>query len=148
MTCKVKECYKKIHALKYCNMHYTRLKRYGTLERTKHGINIGCKFNKCISRHYGLGCCKKHYFSIVNKRYNKNRILFQGKSILLKNNPRKNVCSKCGNKGYTHMHHTKYDFNNILKHTKELCPSCHTKEGWKLGQIKGRPRLLKQKEMN
>ncbi len=61
------------------------------------------------------------------------KIRFLGKLILLKENPRTNVCTKCGSgypddlKRQTVMHHEKYDQGNPTKHTRELCQSCHIK---------------------
>ena len=63
--------------------------------------------------------------------HNKNRIKFKGKPIVLGFNPRKGTCSKCGQsvgKGeikQTVLHHIKYDSNNPLAHTVELCRVCH-----------------------
>jgi hypothetical protein len=53
----------------------------------------------------------------------------------MKKNPRKGMCQPCGKTGYTHLHHEQYDDNDILKHTIELCPGCHAKKSWRLGQI-------------
>lgn len=73
---------------------------------------------------------------IHSKKYNPinnpKRIVFKDKRILLKENPRKGKCKKCGKKigegiKRTHMHHKKYDAKNPLAHTKELCISCHAK---------------------
>ena len=36
------------------------------------------------------------------------------------------------------MHHIKYHDDDPLKDTVELCVSCHNKEGFRLGQLKGR----------
>ena len=78
-----------------------------------------------------------------NKQYNKNnperlkklahkrntqRIRFKGPQIDLDYNPRIGVCNKCRYVGQTHLHHEKYDESNPLKHTIELCISCHNKE--------------------
>ena len=40
-------------------------------------------------------------------------------------NPRKGFCSQCYRVGKTHLHHTKYDDDNPLDNTIELCDSCH-----------------------
>lgn len=81
---------------------------------------------------------------INNREINKRRIIFKGKRLRLKNTPRKGICSKCGRsiaKGElkrTNLHHTKYDPNNPLNHTIELCPRCHRIEhlGGKLSMTK------------
>jgi len=68
------------------------------------------------------------------KNANKKQIRFKGKSTYLGYNPRIGVCSKCGKSvkdseiNYTHLHHLKYDDNNPVKHTIELCIPCHRKE--------------------
>lgn len=133
--CSIEECQKDAKQTKLCYMHYSRLKRYGTLEKTKHGVNTTCKTDGCDSEHYGLGYCKKHYTSFVQGRYSKNRVKFHGKSVSLKYNPRNGICSKCGRHGHTHMHHKDYDASNVLKHTEELCPSCHATESHRLRQV-------------
>jgi len=62
------------------------------------------------------------------------RISFRGKRILLKENPRKGICSNCGKsvaKGEiktTNIHHTKYHYDDPLKDTIELCVKCHNIE--------------------
>lgn len=70
--------------------------------------------------------------------YYRRLINFKGKEILLKTNPRKGFCQLCGKTGYTHLHHTQYDDVDVLRHTVELCPSCHAKEGWRLRQLVSR----------
>ena len=67
----------------------------------------------------------------ASKKYNERRIEFQGRNINFKENPRTNVCSKCGKKypdklkEQTSMHHQEYDPKNPLANTVELCRSCH-----------------------
>ena len=68
-----------------------------------------------------------------SKKRNPRRIGFLGKRIQLKDNPRTNICTKCG-RGYpgelktqTVIHHEKYETKNILAHTIELCMSCHNR---------------------
>jgi len=76
----------------------------------------------------------------INKKqrevYNPQRIKFKGKQIQIGINPRKGICSKCGKKAETDMHHTKYDRNNVLANTVELCNSCHIKETWRTREWK------------
>lgn len=88
--------------------------------------------------------CKSCYDSIISRpmlkaigRY-KETINFKGKTIYYKQNPRKGVCTECGKTGYTHLHHDQYHESDILAHTRELCPSCHAKESWRLGQMVSR----------
>lgn len=91
------------------------------------------------------GRCKKCYNRLIlnpkwhpithkkwNPIWNPNDILFKGKSIHLKENPRKGVCSKCHRKvgqgiKRTNMHHLQYHDDDPLKDTIELCVSCHVK---------------------
>jgi hypothetical protein len=67
----------------------------------------------------------------VIRGYYRKQIRFKGQQLLLKINPHKGVCKRCGRQGLTHLHHQSYDDNDILAHTEELCPSCHAKETWK-----------------
>jgi len=48
------------------------------------------------------------------------------KQIVVGINPRIGVCSMCGDRPKkTNMHHTKYDPDNPLAYTIELCVPCH-----------------------
>jgi hypothetical protein len=76
----------------------------------------------------------KHEANIrCGKTSNPRRIHFLDKQILLKSNPRTNVCSICGRKHpeelktQTLIHHDFYDFTHPLDGTRELCRSCHSK---------------------
>ena len=60
---------------------------------------------------------------------------FKGKLIHLKENPRKGICQSCGKQTVTDIHHIQYHDDEPLKDTLELCPSCHCKESWRLGQM-------------
>jgi len=62
-----------------------------------------------------------------NREYSKKRIVFQGKRIYLKENPRKGICEFCNINPVSDIHHEKYDMNNPLKHTFRLCKPCHMK---------------------
>ncbi|MBC8549884.1 MAG: hypothetical protein H8D23_09545 [Candidatus Brocadiales bacterium] len=74
-----------------------------------------------------------------NDKHNLQSIRFKGKSIKLDHNPRTGICSKCGEKRLTNLHHTKYDDSDPLKYTIELCVPCHNKQHLskrnKLGQF-------------
>jgi hypothetical protein len=68
-----------------------------------------------------------------NARNNHKMINFKGKRILLKDDPRKGICSWCGavrgkDCKITNLHHIEYHDDDILKDTVELCASCHAKE--------------------
>ncbi len=99
-----------------------------------HGYQNRCKkcFNRLQRTRWKPACDKSH------KKWNPindpRKIKFLGKHILLKENPRTNVCTKCGRKypedlkQQTSMHHEKYDLEDPLAHTTELCVFCHNKE--------------------
>lgn len=67
------------------------------------------------------------------RRYYAKRINYKGKSITLDKSPRQNICSSCGKKypeelkNQTCIHHDKYDDEDVLLYTRELCGSCHNK---------------------
>jgi len=74
------------------------------------------------------------------KKSRVNRVLILGKGVCFKENPRTNVCSICGRrypeelKRQTSIHHYKYDPENLLAHTVELCTSCHAKDHMRMGR--------------
>jgi len=81
--------------------------------------------------------CNSCYHKITDdpeviKRRNQTRMLFKNKIIHLDKNPRTGVCSLCGIKTKTSMHHLIYDETNPLKYTIEICNSCHMKESMKI----------------
>ena len=65
---------------------------------------------------------------------NVKKIKFLDKYIYLKSNPRTGTCNHCrrsvgnGEIKRTNIHHIKYEPQNPLAHTIELCVSCHNKE--------------------
>ena len=76
---------------------------------------------------------------------NPKDVVFKGKSIYIKHNPRTGVCSLCCRKigdryndkrgkpkiiKRTHMHHDEYYEDEPLRATRELCQSCHNHENW------------------
>lgn len=52
-------------------------------------------------------------------------MLYKAKRILLSQNPRLGICTVCGKKGRTDMHHIEYHDDNPLRDTIELCGLCH-----------------------
>jgi len=74
------------------------------------------------------------------KRANGRRMVFKDKVIMLKENPRIGVCNYCrksignGDIKRTQMHHEEYIESNPLKHTIELCVSCHNKTKRRVGK--------------
>jgi len=93
--------------------------------------------------HGKYNVCKQCYYKkYIKKERTLRRMSFRNKTINLNKNPRTNICSTCG-KVYpkelstqTHLHHIKYDETDPLKHTIELCNSCHVTLHWKLGMHK------------
>lgn len=85
-------------------------------------------------REYDARYCAK--YPERRKETLRKRVMFMGKDVRLKFNPRKGVCQECGrsvSKGEikrTLIHHLKYDTTDPLKHTIELCLSCHFKKHW------------------
>ncbi len=63
--------------------------------------------------------------------YGKYTIRFKGKQINLGYNPLTYSCVKCsrtvesGEIKITHLHHDKYDWNDPIAYTRELCVRCH-----------------------
>ena len=71
------------------------------------------------------------------KEDNARRFTFKGKRIFVNTIPRKGICTKCGKKGRTSLHHTEYDLNNPMAHTIEICQACHLGEHGYLLQYRG-----------
>jgi len=76
----------------------------------------------------------KKWNEINNKKWGSinsyRRMKFKDKVVLLKENPKKGICSLCGAvKGIdckqTQMHHLEYHNDDPLKDTIEICASCH-----------------------
>jgi len=75
----------------------------------------------------------KIHNKIYNPIYQPRRIVFKGKRISIKKNPRIGVCNWCRavvgiDCKQTQMHHVEYHDDDVLKDTIELCVSCHGKE--------------------
>ena len=87
----------------------------------------------CLSTRYAKGGKYYKKTKIYQNKIDKKRLFFDGKTLRLDKNPRTNICSKCGKKypeeliKQTHLHHIKYDKDNPLAYTIELCTSCHAK---------------------
>ena len=74
--------------------------------------------------------------------YNDRRFIICGKTIILSKDPRIGVCNWCRaviniDCKKTNLHHdqNQYDINDPLKHTIELCVSCHRKETLRLRNL-------------
>jgi len=74
---------------------------------------------------------------IDHPKYARTRIWFKSQRLVLKENPRKGICSQCHSIlgidcKTTQIHHIKYHEDDPLKDTVELCPSCHATESQRL----------------
>ncbi len=75
----------------------------------------------------------------MNKDYwNKKRFLFLGQRLISQSVSRIGVCNFCRaivnfDTKRTVLHHEYYDKQDPLKHTIELCTSCHNRVGWEQG---------------
>jgi hypothetical protein len=112
--------------------------------------NDGYLCAKCQDRLIYNPRRSKETIKKYNDRNNLKILVFKGKRILLKENPRKGVCTRCGaikgiNCKITNMHHIRYHDDDILKDTVELCASCHSKES---ERIKGRYRRSDQSRID
>ena len=77
-----------------------------------------------------------HYYHIHGYEKKPNVFTFKGKKVKATEPVRVGICSNCGFKGYTHLHHDDYDESNPLLNTRELCPKCHGIETEKQRQAK------------
>lgn len=79
---------------------------------------------------------------ISESEINERRIRFLGKRMYLSFNPRTGICSICGKKENTHMHHEKYVPCIPWACTKEVCKQHHYKftknDAIKSGQLWGK----------
>jgi hypothetical protein len=70
---------------------------------------------------------------INNPIYQHRRLVYKGKRIMLKEDPRYGICQLCGAvKGtdckITVMHHMKYHDDDPLRDTIEVCVACHARQ--------------------
>jgi hypothetical protein len=114
-------------------------------------LNNECKYGRTNICHQ---CWREQYgkkWELIN---NPKHVLFGKKWFCPSDNPRINICSKCGKKypeelkSQTHIHHESYDSHNPLDNTVELCHSCHTTlhqlQRWK--RYRDMKELLKKEE--
>lgn len=59
------------------------------------------------------------------------RITFRSSRIYLETSPRRGICTRCGKRRRTLMHHERYDELNPANHIIEMCFSCHSRIHWK-----------------
>jgi hypothetical protein len=100
-----------------------------------------------VNRKKGTAICSNCYNRVINGDYvrlhAKFRIKYKNRYVYLKYNPRIGVCNWCRgvapfDTAYTELHHDerRYDDNNPLRNTIELCKSCHQREKGRLGELK------------
>lgn len=125
---------------------WTRIAKNGAIYAQWHSDGFGSYLcNRCYNRLIGSRDYRRRHpekVRMTNKRWFDRTIMYKGKSVAVKENPRKGICSLCGKSiatkeiRITHMHHYgEYIDSDPLANTIELCNSCHGKESWKLGQI-------------
>lgn len=122
-----------------CDSTETYIKKNGVAQWCFHDGFRLCR--KCFDRYVW---CPYHN-PIVHEKW--NGLFFKGKRKTVLKTSRKGVCSWCGKKigdtyidyygiikviKYTLLHHKKYHDEDVLKDTKESCPSCHMKHHWKI----------------
>jgi len=107
------------------------------------GSPVWCKYKdswlctKCYCRLVLNPRRSKEIIKKYNDRNNKKILKFKDRYVLLKESPRKGVCTWCkAIRGkdckITQIHHIEYHDDDILKDTVELCASCHGKESARL----------------
>jgi hypothetical protein len=85
--------------------------------------------------------CWRHYYYnlLLAAEFRLTRLSTHKKQFYFKHQKlRTGICQDCKKVKLTGLHHEKFDESNPLANTRELCQSCHDKEGWRLGQITGR----------
>jgi len=81
-----------------------------------------CK--KCGCRFENPSTMAKHART-HDPRKHPTKFLYKGKIIDAGKTVRTGICSNCGKKGYTHLHHDYYNDDDPLEGTRELCATCH-----------------------
>lgn len=70
-----------------------------------------------------------------HEAYDKRKMTYKGKQIVLPYHVKKGICSICGHHGITNLHHfAEYHDDDPTRDTIEVCRVCHTTESWRLGQ--------------
>lgn len=98
---------------------------------------------KCYFKKYYLSHKKKFYRyrethkdqrCEYSRGYNRRRVVFKGRVVVVESCPRLGRCSNCGRRvgidgiKRTNMHHDEYYDDDPLKQTREVCVSCHSKK--------------------
>ncbi len=91
--------------------------------------NGGWICRRCYKREVDYTNNREKISRTYNTRYGPRRMWWtpEQRYIYLKEDPRTGTCSKCGFKGYTHMHHEQYHLDDPMKGLVELCASCHSR---------------------
>jgi len=118
-----------------CGSHETYIQKpkdsrpYPDWRKDKNGKTI-CK--KCWNNRIWNPIWNK---SIDRESYDKRKMTYKGKQIILPFHVKKGICSKCGYNGITNLHHYgEYVDSDPTANTIELCRVCHTTETWRLRQ--------------
>jgi hypothetical protein len=116
------------------------------------GYHVNWYYNKPTD----LFLCTNCYNSLLRKDYRQpktrkflisrnKRLTFKGKCIIFKKELRIGVCNWCRgiveiDRARTALHHDdgRYDPNDPLRYTIEICNECHGRETWDLGQMTNR----------
>ena len=89
-----------------------------------------------LNRPTNLVICRNCYKNIFS---NKKRITFKRDGIFqrvhLTKIVRSGKCFKCGKIRKTHLHHEKYNDEDVIDGTVELCIPCHTARRWQLYRL-------------
>lgn len=99
---------------KYHQTHKEQLQKYQEQWRLKNPEKYAAQIERSTQK-------------LKDSGYITNRVLFKAKRILLEQNPRLGICSMCGQKGRTEIHHIKYHNADPLRDTIEVCARCHRK---------------------
>ena len=83
---------------------------------------------KCFNRLFTPPERIKRLNTKWNPIRNARSIRYKKRRVNVGFNPRTGVCSLCRKQGLTHIHHMKYNDENPLKDTIEICPRCHKYE--------------------
>ena len=92
-------------------------------------------------------------WKLKNEQYIKiwqqsHQLIFLGKHITVDNIEKTFHCICCRFQGSTSLHHMKYDLNDPLKYTVELCRRCHTMWHVEESYLRfGKKKLLPAKEL-
>lgn len=67
-TCSIEDCTRESRSRGWCQTHYMRFRRHGSVEDPKAHVDPGCSVEGCHRSHAGLGMCRMHYKRVWRKR--------------------------------------------------------------------------------